>query len=291
MFMTGRKPRPDTEPMYSGGNRDDFPITTGYDSVVYKDLIGSHIQNSENIVIYQSFHNGYLSGCFAPSERYSPRPRVSWEILYDYDSFLKMVEKNWKLRNGKSKQIYSLAFDEIAFGAFLMANYGTDQTIVTNILDIEKVYEEGFRLSACAARGSTFSVVMTKGTDEYHDKTQIWFTRTSWEEVAFKLEKQYKKGKTVTGICYSKNQGRYFVVLTETPQKQKYHWFDRRDTTTRDAWMDAQHKKGYHPTIIFKDPTHDNTLVVMTKDENRSGYLCRFDHRVADLLRPFSVQQ
>ena len=286
LFMTGRKPRPHTEPMYSGGNRDDFPITLGYDSVVYKDLIGSHIQNSENIVICQSFYNGYLSGCFAPSERYSPRPSVSWRILYEYDSFLQEIEKTWKLRNGESKQIYSLAFDEIAFGAFFMKNYGTDQTIVTNVLDIEKVYEEGFRLTACAARGSTFSIVMTKDTDEYHGKNQKWFTRTSWEEVGIKLEKQYKKGRAVTGICYSTGQGRYFVVLTETPQKQKYKWFDHSDTTIRDDWMDAQHKEGYHPTIIFKDPTDEKILVVMTMDENRSGYSCRFDYKVADLLWP-----
>lgn len=283
--MTGRKPRPDTEPMCSGGNRDDFPITTGYDSVVYKDLIGSHVQNSENIVISQSFHNGYLSGCFAPSERYSPRPSVSYAILYDYDSFLEKVEKNWKLRT--SKRIYSLAFDEIAFGAFFMSNYGTDQKIVTHILDIAKVYQEGFRLTACAARGSTFSIVMTKGTDEYHDKNQKWFTRTSWEEVEIKLEKQYEKGKALTGICYSTGQRRYFVVLTETPQRQQYKWFDHSDTTIRDDWMDAQHKEGYHPTIIFKDPTDETILVVMTMDENRSGYSCRFSHKVADLLRPY----
>ena len=285
LFMTGRKPRPDTEPMYSGGNRDDFPITTGYDSVVYTDLIGSHIRNSENIVICQSFYNGYLSGCFAPSERYRPRPSVSWAILYEYDSFLEKVKENWKLR--KSKQVYSLAFDEIVFGAFFMKNYGSDQTIVTNILDIEKAYEEGFRLTACAARGSTFSFVMTKDTDEFHDKNQKWFTRTSWEDVAFKLDKQYKKGKALTGICYSSGQERYFVVLTETPQKQKYKWFDHSDTTTRDDWMGAQHERGYHPTIIFKDPADGTILVVMTMDENRSGYSCRFDYKVADLLRPY----
>ena len=283
--MTGRKPRPDTEPMYSGGNRDDFPITTGYDSVLYKDLIGSHIHNSENIVICQSFHNGYFSGCFAPSGWYCPRPSVSWEIRYDYNSFLKMVRKNWKWRNGKSKQIYSLAFDEKAFGVFLMENYGTDQKIVTNvtnILDIKRVYEEGFRVTACAARGLTFFIVMTKDTDEYGDKSQKWFICTSWKEVKIKLEKQYEGGKAVTGIC-SSGQGRYFVVLTETLQRQKYRWFDRSDTTTRDYWMDRKHRRGYHPTIIFMDPADEKILVAMTKDETRSSYSCRFNQKVAGL--------
>ena len=29
LFMTGKKKRPSTEPMYSGGNRTEFPITSG----------------------------------------------------------------------------------------------------------------------------------------------------------------------------------------------------------------------------------------------------------------------
>jgi len=277
--------------MYSGGNRNDFPITTGFDSVVYKDLIDSHIRNSENIVICQSFHNGYLSACFAPSERYNPRPRVFGVILYDYDAFLDKVGKNWQLRNGKSKQIYSLAFDEIAFGAFFMANYGTTQTIVTNLCDIEKKWEDCFQITACAAWGSTFTIVMTKETEEYQDKTQIWFTRTSWEDVDTKIEKKYKEGKAVTGICYSTGLGRYFVVMTETLQEQEFMWFRKSDTAARDEWMDAQHKEGFHPTIIFKDVSDDQTLIMMTKDENRSGYACRFDCKVADLLRPYEVQQ
>ena len=56
LFMTGRKLRPGTEPMYSGGNRDDFPITIGYDSVKYKDFVSSHLFNSENILVCQSLH-------------------------------------------------------------------------------------------------------------------------------------------------------------------------------------------------------------------------------------------
>ena len=64
--MTGKKPRPWTEPMYSGGNRKDFPITIGFDSAEYGDLIGSHItEYDENILICQSFINGYFIGCFA----------------------------------------------------------------------------------------------------------------------------------------------------------------------------------------------------------------------------------
>ncbi|XP_020608062.1 uncharacterized protein LOC110046712 [Orbicella faveolata] len=278
LFMTGKKARPGTEPMYSGGNRNDFPITTGYDSVKYKDLIASHIRNSDNIVICQSFHNSYLSGCFAPSESYRPRPRVSWMIRYDSDSFLEKVNEN----QGKSTQIYSLTIDEKAFGAFFMADYGTHQTIVTNLSDIEKKREDGFDVTACAARDSTFYIIMTKGTREYKKKPQRCFTHSSWKKADKEIQNEYKWGKSITGICYSTGLGQYFVVMTETSQEQRFHWFDVSDTATRDDWMDAQHKEGFHPTIIFKDVTDDQTLVVMTKDENRSGYSCRFNQRMAD---------
>ena len=45
--MTGQKLRPRTEPMYSGGNRQDFPVTNGYTTVDYTDFISSHVFNSQ----------------------------------------------------------------------------------------------------------------------------------------------------------------------------------------------------------------------------------------------------
>jgi len=284
--MTGKKARPGTEPMYSGGNRNNFPITTGYDSVKYTDLIGSHIRNSENgIVICQSFQNSYFSGCFAPSKTYRPRPKVNWAIRYDYDSFLAKVNKNQE----KSMQIYSLAIDEKAFGAFFMANYGRDQTIVTNLNDIEEKRKDGFEITACAARNSTFYIVMTKGTREYRKKKQEWFIQSSWEKADTQIQKHYKWGKAVTGICYSNGLGQYFVVMTERSQErsqeQEFRWFPTSDTAAklRDEWMDAQHKEGFHPTIIFKDVKDEQTLVVVTKDESRSGFSCRFKQKISDL--------
>lgn len=55
--MTGKESCPRAEPLYSGGNRKDFPITRGYDLVKYKDLIGSYIRNSENIVVCVAHRN------------------------------------------------------------------------------------------------------------------------------------------------------------------------------------------------------------------------------------------
>lgn len=276
--MTGKKPRPGTEPMYSGGNISDFPITTGYDSVKYTDFIGSHLFNSENILICQSLHDGCFSACFAPSERYNPRPATSWGIQENHDTFSKFVKEKWKGINGRSLNIYSLGCDEnLGFGVFFLENYGTGQCIVTDLSDIEKKWEDGFEITACAARGSTFYIIMTKDTNGYIGG-QAWFTCNSSGEADSEIEKEYREGKAITGICYSPGRGQYFVVMTEIPQGQTYAWFN--DGTARSNWMDEEYEEGFHPTIIFKDPTDNKTLVVMTTDENRSGYTCRFNYKV-----------
>ena len=63
--MTGQKLRPRTEPMYSGGNRQDVHVTNGYTTVDYTDFISSHVFNSQNILISQSMQDGFSSGIFA----------------------------------------------------------------------------------------------------------------------------------------------------------------------------------------------------------------------------------
>ena len=279
LFMTGKKPRPSTEPMYSGGNIDDFPITTGYDSVEYTEFISSHLFNSENILVCQNFHDGYFSGCFAPSKRYSPRPILSWGIEENYDAFLKFVKEKWKWKNGKSQNIYSLACDEnLGFGVFFMENYGTGQWIITDLTDIKRKWDNGFKITACAARSSTFYIIMTKDTNEYK-RRQKWFTSDSWDEAESEIKKEYKEGKAITRICYSTGLGQYFVVMTETPQGQTYEWCD--NYTARKKWLNEKYNEGFHPTIIFKDPTDNQILCVMTKDKNRSGYIDRVNYKVA----------
>ncbi|KAJ7373211.1 hypothetical protein OS493_014359 [Desmophyllum pertusum] len=151
---------------------------------------------------------GTFGGCFAPSKRYSPRPAVSWGILKNYDTFLELVRKQWTSKNGKCKRIYSLACDEnLGFGVFFMENYGTDQTIITNTSDIKKKRGEGFKITACAARGSTFYVIMTKDTEEYKGKAQTCFTRSTWTEANNEIQKEYKEGAVITGLCYSSGLG------------------------------------------------------------------------------------
>ena len=78
------------------------------------------------------------------------------------------------------------------FGAFLMKVLGTSQSIVTDTANIKKNWDEGLRITACAARVSTFYIVMTKDTKEYKGKSQTWFTGNTWNEVNCEIQKGWR---------------------------------------------------------------------------------------------------
>ena len=155
-----------------------------------------------------------------------------------------------------------------------MENFGTSKTILTGTSDIEKKWDEGFRITACAAQGSSFYIIMTKGTKEYTGKAQEWFTRSKWDEIRSEIDRGYKEGKRITGICCSTGLGQYFVVMTEMPEAQSYEWFEKSKEgyVATDKWTSEKWNDGLHPTIFFNDPTDNKILCVMTKDENRSDY-------------------
>ena len=271
--MTGKMQRPETEPMYSGGNRLEFPVTSKYNTADYTDFIQGHMTNTDNLVISQSMHGGKFSAIFAPSKLYSPRPAHKWGIRRSYDSFVEFVEEEWKWVNGKSKVIYSLSCDEnFGFGVYLMENYGTNQTILSGTANIEKNLDEGLQITACAARKSTFYIIMTKDRKEYQGKGQKWFAREKWKQVDDDIQEGYKDGKAITGMYYSIDLKQYFVVMTETPGKQSYKWINvsTEENSDRENWVGEKYKQGLHPTIIFKGPTVNKLLIVMTVDENRS---------------------
>ena len=279
--MTGKKLRPRTEPMYSGGNLHDFPITSGYDTVDYTDFISSHIFNSQDILISQSVQNGFFSGIFASSELYNPRPATSWGIRSNYDQFLVFTNEKWKWVNGKSKGIYSLACDEQSgFGVFFMEGYGTDQVILRNTDDIKEKWDEGFKITSCSALNSTFYIIMTKDTKEYYEKPQMWFTRSTWKETNDEIQEGYQKGKAITGICYSSGLKQYFVVMTASIGEQCSRWFGTTEGEARRDWKNKKYDQGFHPTIIFKDPTDNKTLIVMTEDKFRSGFVSRVSYKL-----------
>lgn len=229
-------------------------------------------------------HDGKFSAIFASSKLYSPRPAHKWGIRRSYDSFVEFVEEEWKWVNGKSKVIYSLSCDEkFGFGVYLMENHGTNQTILRGTANIEKNLNEGLQITACAARKSTFYIIMTKDTKEYHGKGQKWFVRKKWKQVDDDIQEGYKDGKAITGICYSIGLKKYFVVMTETPGKQSYEWINvsTEENSDRENWVGEKYKQGLHPTIIFKGPTVNKLLIVMTVDENRSpGFVYKSDYEL-----------
>ena len=274
--MTGKKLRPSTEPMYSGGNRQDFPITRGYDSVDYDDFISGHVLNDNKILISQSMHDGFFSGIFAGSKLYNPRSATSWGIRSDYHEFLAFAEREWK-----SKKIYSLACDEkFGFGAFFMKGYGKKQSIINGTDNIRKHWKDGLQITSCAAVDSTFYIIMTEETKEYHGKRQKWFTRSTWREANVEIQEGYKDGKAITGICYSSGLKLYFVVMTASMGVQCFSWFDTTQQKAMIDWEVEKSKQGFHPTIIFKNPTDKKILIVMTKNENRSVFVRRSDFKL-----------
>ena len=277
LYMTGKKLRPRTEPVYSGGNRQDFDITMGYDTVDYIDFIGSHMFNSQNILISQNMHNGTFSGVFASSKLYNPRPVTAWGIRRNYGQFLAFANAEVS----KSSRIYSLACDEkFGFGVFFMKGYGTKQVIMSSTVDIERKWNEGLEITSCAALHSTFYIIMTKGTKEYHGKPQKWFTCRTWKEANDDIQEGYKEGSVITGICYSIGLKLYFVVMTASMGEQCSRWFDRTEKKAMSDWEKKKYEQGFHPTIIFNDPTDNKTLSVMTKDKNRSGYVSRTNYKL-----------
>ena len=281
MYMTGKKLRPKTEPMYSGGNICDFDITSGYDTVDYSDFIFSHIFKSEDILISQSVQNGFFSGIFASSKLYKPRPMITLHIGRNYNDFLVFAKEECQLVNGKSKSIYSLACDEkFGVGVFFMEGYGTKQAIIDCTDDIEERWDDGLKITSCAALNSSFYIIMTKGTKEYHGKQQMWFTRGSWKRANDEIQEGYREGKAITGICYSRGLKLYFVVMTASMGRQCSRWFDRTEEEAMNDWEQKKHDEGFYPTIIFNDPTDNKTLIVMTEDKNRSGYVSRAGYKL-----------
>ena len=99
--------------------------------------------------------------------------------------------------------------------------------------------------------------------------TEIFFLNI-WNETYTTINEHHKAGYTVTGICCSTGLRKYFVVMTKMPEVQSRYYFN--DPATVLNWMEEQYHVGYHPTVIFTAPTLQNTLVVVTKDENISYY-------------------
>ena len=292
MFMTGKKSRPRTEPIYSGGKLIDYPITTGYDVTNYTDLISSYTINTQSVLISQSMLDGYFYGIFAPSKLLS----TVWGKRKDFVSFGQFVEEEWQWVNGKSNMIYSLAYDRcVGLGVFFTENFGTTQLVLYNISisEIQEKWNKGYHITACVGTADIVGVciVMTKDAEEYKGKTQAWFACSTWEEACLTITQYYKERFIITGICYSERELQYFVVMTQSPEVQSSKWFDINGFGPT-SWIDKKDKEGFHPTIIFADPVLKKTLLVVTTGRchnnyrhcsNRSSYRCIWHKYIGSL--------
>ena len=265
--------RPSTEPLYSKGNRDDYPLTEGYDLVKYANLIKSHVTNSDKMLISQTICEEIFSGIFGWHKIYKSKA-ASWCKKSSYDDLVEHVKRKWK----DGRNIFSLEVDDEtgSYYVYMVNGYGNGQTIVKQLSKIRDKWDDGRKITSCTSKGSTYYIVMTGKVDRFHSKSQTYFTRSSWSDVESKINKHYEYGKIITSICYNQGLEEYLVVMTKSSDGQRYKW--TTSSSKRSKWMDEMYEdEDYHPTIVFKDPNDDNILVVMTSDEHRSGYTACWD--------------
>ena len=81
------------------------------------------------------------------------------------------------------------------------------------------------------------------------------------------IENEWRSGKIVTSICFCESKKRYLVVMTESDSRQHTRWCkgNRKD----ENWTKDKERGGFHPTIIFNNPTNGLTWRVVTTDNDR----------------------
>lgn len=67
-------------------------------------------------------------------------------------------------------------------------------------------------ITVCAARDSTFYIIMMKDTKEYHGKVQRRFTCNAWKGVNDEIQEGYRDGYTIIDICYSTGRKQFTLL-------------------------------------------------------------------------------
>ena len=282
LYMTGNAHklsmgRPSREPLYSKGDRDQYPIPEEYSKVRYVDFVSSHVKNSDNMLISQSIHESKFCGIFGTHKRYKTKSTsTSWGKKSSYPDMIEYIRTQWK----DDKYVFSLVADEEtgSFYVYLVEGFGYDQSIVKELSDIKEKWDDGKMITSCTSNRSTYYIVMTDKVSGYHDAGQSYFTRKSWSDVSSEIGKHYKDGKIITSLCYNQRLKEYLVIMTASSEGQSYK--RTSNSKERSKWIDEMYKKDRHPTIVFKDPNDDQILVVMTSDDQRSGYTTRYNYQL-----------
>ena len=257
--------RPSSEPLYSLGNRDEFPIPERHRLVKYYDFIYSIIMNNDKMLISQSIYHNYLSAVFARNERYTAKDSACWKGR-SYGELLECVERKRGFR------IYSLAADDATgmFFMYMLQGYGgRDQSIITELSDIEEKWKEGKKITCCTSLGDRYYIVMTENVVGSQGK-QFLITHSSWPDVESMIEKYYKEGKIITALCYNVGRQEYLVVMATSRATQSFEWRRHSGSNGFDISMeDEEEDNEKHITLVFKDPKDNRNLVVRTSDKHR----------------------
>ncbi len=277
--MIGKLSRPSSEPLYSGGSRSHFPIPFDYIKAAYGSFVGSHLKNTQNMLIWQEISQNKFSGVFGQSKLHCPQPSTRWNKASSYKSLMEWIKTPYMFRN-----IYSLAFDGTSsdhYAAYLMDGYGSTQSLLVSSDQVSTCWKEGNQITSCTADYSNFYFVMTMEAPNFKQHQQSYSINDSWKKISEKIQSGYREGRVITGLCYCSGKGQYLLVMTESAERQCYSWFSPKEEENRDIWIKQKHVEGYHPTIIMMDPTDNHVLIVSTSttDSNRSNFLCRH-HRL-----------
>ena len=264
MWMTGKRMKPSTEPLYSGASRKDYSADMPIDIV---DFISGHVKKTEYFVLSQNLMEDNYNVIFGKySEIFSSCPSSSWGKYSSYDDMLSYIKKDiW----GKNKNVHSIAADKNQFVVFGMESFGYEQSIIP-FANVDDYWSKNYMITCCFPNGSNFYFVMTKGAPGYpSSKNQCQRKRDSWSKLDEAIKEQWDKGEIITAIAYSNISKEYIAVMTESGQAQ------------RKSWDDFSCESGFMPTVIFQDPSDKKVLYVKTKDvSNVTGWIARSNYNI-----------
>ena len=188
---------------------------------------------------------------------------------------MEFVEEEWKWVNGKSKVIYSLSCDEkFGFGVYLMENYGTNQTkIWMKAFRLLRVLRENLHFTSSWQRtqrstmekgksgsfvknGNKWMMIYKRATKTERQSLE-YATQLAWSSTLLWWQKHHAGSRATSGLT----------------------WLQKKTVTEKIGL--TRNTSRVHPTIIFKDPTVNKLLIVMTEDENRSpGFVYKSNYEL-----------
>ena len=264
--------RPTTEPLFSRGERIDFPTLRKYNKVLYSEFLKYYTHDNKWMLIWQSIHNRYIFTVFGSHEQYNNRKKLFWTSP-NYNDLSQKLKEQYK----EGFKIFSLSCDQKTgkFFVYMVAEYGTFQTIIRST-DPDSVFlHDNGCVTSCTVYNSTYYFVVTAGVAEFDGKNQEIFRKESKRDLEKYINKQKSRGLIITSVCYNFDAKEYLVVMTESQNTlQEHAWFS--DFNKKVDWESDQFQRNESvvPTVWFQDPSDGQYLCVMTCDNNRSGYKC-----------------